>query len=214
MFVWGKGDERPVFKNSKFWFITITKEWCSASSVLPPRDHGWKGQSISTCSFSKASIKIMFFFIPTYLLEVPQSAQRKRILIIISSELGGWFNHTFGRKFPGLLFLALQFHLCFLWDWRSRRMHLRLEGGEESSISSIFPPFVRLLWDHLGVPHLCDNCQHQEASLPPTCGIIQCSLVGKCGNRQCKFLRPVVSGFFHVSFLGKETRISLSARQS
>lgn len=68
MFVWGKGDERPVFKNSKFWFITTTKEWCSASSVLPPRDHGWKGQSISTFSFSKASIKIMGFLSPLIFL--------------------------------------------------------------------------------------------------------------------------------------------------
>lgn len=93
-------------------------------------------------------------------------------------------------------------------------MHLRLGGGEESSISSSFPPLVRLLWDHLGVPHLCDKCQQQEASLPPTCGITQCSLVRNCGNRQCKFLCPVVPDFFHVILLEKETRISLSAGQS
>lgn len=111
------------------------------------------------------------------------------------SGLGVWFNPTFGRKFLGLLSVALHFHLCFLSEWKSHRMHLQLE----SSISSIFPLSVRLLWDHLGVPHLCGNSQLQEASLPPTCAITQCSLLGKCGKQAVQIPVPSLASFMAAS---------------
>lgn len=131
------------------------------------------------------------------------------------SGLVGWFNHTFCRKFLGLLFLALQLHMGFLLDWRSHRVHQRLEGGEESSISSSFPHLVRLLWDTwVFLTFVTTVSTRKQACLPPVVSH-SAHLLGNVETlRQCKFLCPAVSGFFHVSFLRKETRISLSARQS